>query len=79
MEKGRHKVRKNTMLRAELVYNIVKEHYEEGRQDGCLLWVYRNRVNKVYPMSVATFWRCLRLAEQTRERLNAPHPLTQGE
>lgn len=69
MKKSGHEVRKNTMLRAELVYNIVKEHYEPGRQDRCLLWVYRNKVNKVYPMSVATFWRCLRLAERTKGKL----------
>ncbi len=69
MNKDNTGVRKNTMLRACMVYDIVKQYYEQGRQDRCLLWVYRNRVNKIYPMSVATFWRYLRLAERAKGKL----------
>ncbi|MDR3328406.1 MAG: hypothetical protein LBT04_09950 [Prevotellaceae bacterium] len=49
----------NTQKRAKIVKDIVAAHYEEGRQDRCKLWVYRNIVNRDYPMCDRTFWRYL--------------------
>ena len=51
---------KNTILRARLVQQIVEEHYEPGRQDRCLRWVWRNRVIQRYPMSERTFFSLFR-------------------
>lgn len=47
----------NTRKKAMLVQQLVEKHYEPGRQDRCLRWVYRHYVNPVYPMSERTFWR----------------------
>lgn len=54
---------RNTINRALKVSEIVNQHFEPGRQDRCQLWVYRNYVNKVYPMSERTFWRMLAIAK----------------
>ncbi len=55
---------KNTIHRAIKVAEIVNEHYEPERLDRCKLWVYRNYVNKIYPMSERTFFRMLKIAKQ---------------
>ncbi|KAA6342197.1 hypothetical protein EZS27_010051 [termite gut metagenome] len=52
-------MRHNTIERAIKVRELVKEHYEEGRQDRCKLWVFRHIIVKQYPMSVRTFYRYL--------------------
>lgn len=57
---------KNTILRARLVQQIVEEHYEPGRQDRCLRWVWRNRVIQRYPMSERTFFRYLGIKVETQ-------------
>ncbi|MDR1120055.1 MAG: hypothetical protein LBM08_03980 [Dysgonamonadaceae bacterium] len=54
---------KNVIKRALLVQKILKEHYEPGRQDRCKLWVWRNVINKIYPISEATFFRYLKVLE----------------
>ncbi|MBK9292583.1 MAG: hypothetical protein IPM52_13305 [Bacteroidetes bacterium] len=51
----------NTMRKARLIRQMVDEHYEPGRQDRNRKWVYRNIVVKIYPMSLTTFWRYMRL------------------
>lgn len=63
MTKTDGKTKTNTILRAKIVYDIAMSYYKPGRQDRCLLWVYRDKVSKIYPISVATFWRYLRIAE----------------
>lgn len=47
----------NTRKKAVLVQELVRKHYEAGRQDKCLRWVYRNYVAKQIPMCERTFWR----------------------
>ncbi len=54
----------NVKDKIKIVADIVKQHYEEGRQDRCLLWCYRNVVNKQYPMSERTFWRYMAFAKK---------------
>lgn len=44
-------------LSAERVKAMVREHYEVGRQDKCMLAVYRNVVRKQTGISERTFWR----------------------
>jgi len=58
---------KSTVERARIIRAIVEEHYEEGRQDRCKLWVYRNVIRKQYPMSERTFFRLLSLANEPQE------------
>lgn len=41
--------------RAEQIQAIVREHYEPGRQDRCLKWVWRKYVEPVYGMCYVTF------------------------
>ena len=48
---------RNTIRRAQMVRDIVEEHYQPERHDRCKLWVYRNMIQKVYPISVRTFRR----------------------
>jgi len=52
----------NTMKRAMLVKKIVDEHYEPGNQARCLKAVWRHYVCKVYPCSLATYYRYMDLA-----------------
>lgn len=52
---------KNTIDKALRVQDIVKQHYEPGRQDRCKLWVFRKYVVKIYPMSESTFFRYLKI------------------
>ena len=47
----------NTRKKALLVQDMLEKHYEPERQDRCKLWVYRNHVRRVIPMSERTFWR----------------------
>lgn len=54
-----NKVSKNVCLRAKIVQEMVAQHYEQGRQDRCKLWVYRHVVYKVMPISERTFFRYL--------------------
>lgn len=51
----------NTVKKAKLIQEIVARNYEPGRQDRCLLWVYRNVVVKQYPMCERTYFRYLRI------------------
>jgi hypothetical protein len=52
-----------TKEKARLIAEIVNRHYEPHRQDRCLMWVFRNHVSKVYPMSERTFRRYIKLAK----------------
>ena len=53
----------NIIHKAMLVYNLVQRNYEQGRQDRCVSWCYRNIVIKQYPMSERTFWRYMKIAK----------------
>jgi len=48
-----------TIEKAREIQNIVAQHYIPGCHDRCKLWVYRNIVKKIYPMSDRTFFRYL--------------------
>lgn len=52
---------KSTAIRAKEVQEIVKKHYEPGRQDRCKLWVYRTIVAKQFGISQRTFFFYLSL------------------
>lgn len=52
----------NTINKVRIVADIVKQHYEPGRQDRSLIWCYTNVVNKLYPMGKRTFWRYMGIA-----------------
>lgn len=64
MAKGRFK---STIERARIIRDLVEQYYEEGRQDRCKLWVYRNVARRYYPMSERTFWRYMGIAGKAGE------------
>ena len=47
----------NTKKKAQFVQEMLEKYYEPERLDRCKLWVYRNHVRRVIPMSERTFWR----------------------
>ncbi len=55
-------MRKNRKKTAFLVKKIVDEHYIPQSHRGCLVDVYRRHVSRVYPMSVAAFYRLIEYA-----------------
>lgn len=54
---------KSTVKKAQIVRSILSDYYEEGRQDRCKLWVYRNKVAPVLGISERTFFRYLNTPE----------------
>ena len=53
-----------TISKARKVAELLEQYYEEGRQDRCKLWVYRNVVRKEFcEMSERTFWRMLKIVK----------------
>lgn len=54
------KVRTNTLRRIKLVHDIVQQHYIDGITTYSGIW--DKYVNKVYPMSYATFIRYINTA-----------------
>ncbi len=54
---------KSTVKKAQIVRSILSDYYEEGRQDRCKLWVYRNKVVPVLGISERTFFRYLNTPE----------------
>lgn len=50
---------KSTRKKSAIVRQIVQKFYEEGRQDRCKLWIYRNKVYPLLGISERTFFRCL--------------------
>jgi hypothetical protein len=59
---------KNTIEKAQKVQEIVRQHYEPGRQDRCKLWVFRNIVIKTSPMSESTFFRYLSIEREPEQK-----------
>ncbi len=49
----------NVIKKAKIVQDIVAEWYQPERQDRCKLWIYRHKVNPIYPMSQRTFFAYL--------------------
>lgn len=45
----------STIKRAERVLELVKQHYEPGRQDRCLKWVWRTKVRPELGLSYIGF------------------------
>ena len=45
----------STIKRAERVLELVHQHYEPGRQDRCLKWVWRNKVRPELGLSYVGF------------------------
>ena len=58
---------KSTAKKAQRIQQIVKEHYEPGRQDRCKLWVYRNFIVKEYGISQRTFFAYLSRKPKTTQ------------
>ncbi|MCQ2250030.1 MAG: hypothetical protein MJZ66_02855 [Bacteroidales bacterium] len=58
---------KSTIKRAELVKQIVDQHYEPGRQDRCKLWVYRTKILPIFGISLRTFFNYLRLSDESQQ------------
>lgn len=56
---------KSTVKKAQIVRGILSEYYEEGRQDRCKMWVYRNKVAPALGISERTFFRYLNTPENT--------------
>ncbi|MDR3327757.1 MAG: hypothetical protein LBT04_06510 [Prevotellaceae bacterium] len=61
---------KNKQKMAEIVCKITYENYVPGRHDKCKSAVYRNILNKMYPMSSATFFRYLKEGEKYSKIMN---------
>lgn len=55
----KQKVFKSTRRKAEKVKDLVRQHYQPGRQDRCLLWVYRHIVKPDTGISERTYFRYL--------------------
>ena len=49
----------STRMKAERVKELVRLNYEPGRQDRCLMWVYRHVVRPSTGISVRTYFRYL--------------------
>lgn len=45
----------STIKRAERVLELVRQHYEPGRQDRCLKWVWRTKVRPELGLSYVGF------------------------
>ena len=56
----KHPKHKSTRLSAERVKEILRADYEPGRQDKCMLAVYRNKIKPLTGISERTFWRYLK-------------------
>lgn len=52
---------KSTITRVRQVQELVRTHYEPGRQDRCKRWVYRTKVLPMYGISEKTFYEYLGL------------------
>jgi heat shock protein HspQ len=59
----------NTILKALKIQELVCKHYEAGRQDRCKLWVFRNIVVKIYPMTERTFYRYMAIDTESKEEI----------
>ncbi|MDR2824858.1 MAG: YbdD/YjiX family protein [Prevotellaceae bacterium] len=59
-------MQKNKKKQAELIKKILADNYQPERQDRCKVWVYRNIINPIYPMSERTFWRHLQSDTDTK-------------
>jgi hypothetical protein len=55
----KHKKYLSTRMKAERVKELVRQHYEPGRQDKCLMWVYRHVVKPATGISERSYWRYL--------------------
>lgn len=72
---ARKKRFKSTQLRSERVKEIIREHYEPGRQDRCKLAIYRTKVRPVIGISERTFWRLMTEVEAELPRMDDPNQL----
>ena len=54
---------KSTRMQAEKVKELVRLKYEPGRQDKCLLAVYRNVIKPLTGISERTYFRYLKEIE----------------
>jgi hypothetical protein len=57
----------NTVKKAMKIQALVRQHYKEGRQDRCKLWVYRHIIVKEYPMGIRTFYRYMSIKAEEKE------------
>lgn len=55
------------MLRAQVVYNLAKQHYEEGSHARCYKSVWRHHVYPVYPMCYRSFLTCIHTVEKAQQ------------
>lgn len=60
-------------IRAKVLHDLAAQHYEPGRQDRCLKWVWRWHVRSLYGIGYRTFLRYLKAAEADTE--NPPEVL----
>ena len=58
------KMNANVIDRALLISRMVEQYYEPGNQSRCRLWIFRNYIKPVYPMSERTFWRYMGIAKE---------------
>lgn len=68
----------NYLRYVEMVQSLVREHYEEGRQDRCLAAVWRVWVYPKYPMCYETLRRIMSIdlpQEQERMRVAQSRPV----
>jgi len=62
---------KSTIKRAAAIQELVKQHYEPGRQDRSKMWILRNVVSRSEnPVSAATFFRYLKIEEKQKKEEN---------
>lgn len=59
----------NLLKKAQLVVDLLKEHYEEGNQAKMCAGVLRTKISKVYPISYRTLQRYIKLVNEHNESL----------
>lgn len=72
---NKHPKHKSTRLSAERVKEILRADYEPGRQDKCMLAVYRNKIKPLTGISERTFWRYIKEIEAEQPAEDDPRQL----
>lgn len=63
MAQKKCKHHKSTIINSEKVKEIIRNNYEEGRQDRSKIAIYRNKIFPVFGIDERTFWRYMREIE----------------
>jgi hypothetical protein len=57
---GMHRSQKKRIME---ITSIVDSHYEKGRHDRCIAWIYRSYIEPRYGITLRTLYRYLKLRD----------------